>query len=298
MPSLLVYRQALARALDDIEVHVVNSATSSTLSVLSLVNITTAASTGRYDDRWIYINSGNAAGQQRHGVKGSFSPSTGAMQITPAWTTTPSNPQGVEFTGLFPCAPGTYGADTDYRSIINRALAQILVEDRVTETITTADTYTQAARPWFDRPDRLIQALEPAAVSGRRPVDATWRGVQLVPDYVPFIQLEAPFETASGSLTLRVWRPGDTLISGAESTVGLSSDTDTALPRVEDVVMVTLVECYATLANRNSGRPTGQWQQKLDQQRAWVTTQHAIRAAQGDRTLEMAAAAQPQQGAA
>lgn len=294
--TLLTYRQALARALDDIEVHIVASATPSTMVVTSTINAIATASATRYDDRWVYINSGAAAGQQRHVVKASFAPLTGGMQITPQWTTTPSAGQGVEFTGLFPAAPGTFGADTDYRSCINRALRQVLCEDRITDSITTSATYDQTSRPWFDRPDRLIQALEPSAVSGRPPVDASWRGVELIPDGpASYVQIRAPFETASGTVTWRVWRPGDSLISGIESTAGLSADADTALPRVEDVVLVALIECYDALANRSSGRPIGQWRQKARDQRQRVMQQHAIRIERGDRTLELAAAQAAQQ---
>jgi hypothetical protein len=233
-------------------------------------------------------------GQQRHVVVNSFAPLTGGMQVTQPWTILPTAGSGVEFTGLFPCSSGSFGADTDYRSIINRTLGQLLCEDRVTDPITTADTYPQPTRPWLARPDRLIAALEPAAVAGRAPVDASWRGARVLPGPTPAIQL-SPFLTASGVVTWRVWRPGHTLVNGAESTAGLVAETDQALPRIEDVVLVALVECYWTLATRNSGRPHGQWLQKVDQQRAWVTTQHAVRAQQGDRTLELAAAAQPQQ---
>ena len=48
-PTLLLYRQGLARALDDLEVYLAASATSTTVVCSNLINSATNASTGRYN---------------------------------------------------------------------------------------------------------------------------------------------------------------------------------------------------------------------------------------------------------
>lgn len=300
MGTLLTYWQALARALDDLDgPYAVASAASNQVASARLVNNTPSASLHRYDNAWVHVDTGAGAGQLAHMVANGYVPSTGALTLTPNWTTIPSPADQFSLTYLFPARGGAVGADTDYRSLVNRALALILAPDRLSIAITTADTYSTTAYPWLDRPDRLVRVLEPAPMSGRAPTDASWRGPRLVVDGAsPFLQLNAPFTTASGNLVLEVWRPGDSLVNGVESTTGLSAGTDTALPRVEDVVMVALLEGYQVLANRNPSRPSGQWVGKWGMQLKLIQSEHARRMALGDRTLELAAASAMRQAPA
>lgn len=296
MATLLVLRQTLARALDDIETYTVSSAAPSQIAANQLVNNTTGASTARYNERWVYVNSGAAAGQQRRVINGSYVPATGALGNTPPWDTTPVAAQTFELTGAFPSAPSGVGADTDYRSILNRALALLYVRWTDTVSIST-NTYTDLTANqivWLTQPDQVIRWTEPAYVTSRAKPDASWRGIRLVFDAAPQVEVRAPLASV-GDLTLEAWCPAVNLVNGAVSSTGLSADTDTSLPRVNDVVLVALMECYQVLANRNPGRPTGNWRQRWRDQTALVQSEHARRSQMGDRTLEMAAATAQQQ---
>lgn len=297
--TLLTLRQAVARALDDIETYVVSSASSSQIATGQIINTSTGVSANRYDRRWIYVNSGAAAGQQRQVVEGSYVASTGALGVTPTWTVTPSNGQTFELTGLFSSTPSTLGAHADYRSLIDRTLDLILSPDRLTKQtspgLTTISLADQAA--WLDREDLIVSYQEPAPVAGYPPVSAAWRGYRFVMDGPsPYLEVRAPFST-NDDLFVNVWRPASSLVNGAESTVGLQADTDTAAVRVSDVVLVGLMLAYEELANRNASRPTGGWAAKHASQLALVTSEHASRAERGDRTLELAAGVALQQQA-
>ncbi len=268
MPTLLEYRLATMKVLNDGGMWPAIASTSDTVRLGLSINLTPNASVHRYDGRWLYIASGTAIGQQRVVQTGGYNPLIGQYTVWPSWSTSPAVYDDVLLTGIFPSisnpgspldtAPLT---DTSYRDLINRALRHLVVPDRLTLPITTADTYSLATyAAWLDRPERLVRVREPSPVSGRDPIDASWRGPELVLDAgAPLLKLHAPFGTASGDLTLEVLRPAHTLISGVETTAGLDAEDDTAIPDVESVVTATLVEAYQVLMNRTPGRPTNQW---------------------------------------
>lgn len=275
MATRASYRRALAYALNDLGVYPVSSGTGTTVTIVTLADSTSDASTHRYDGRWVYLATGAGQGTQRRVKRGGFTPSSGALTLELSWTA-PSSPDEVELTGLFPCQAGGLGStsvspeDPGYNGLVNRALSLLLVPDRVTLAITTADTYSTTTWPWLDRPERLVRVLEPAPVAGGAPVDASWRGPQLVVDGpAPFLQLNAPFSTATGTLTLDVLRPADTLISGAESTTGFTAEGQTAIASVNDVREIGLLEAYRALRHRG-GVGVSAWEKAFEQQQQRV----------------------------
>lgn len=295
MPTLLTLRQACARALDDLETYTVASAAAAQIATGQVINTSTNASTERYNARWVYVNSGAAAGQQRQVIRSSYVPSTGALGVTPNWAVIPITGQTFEMTSLFPSAPSTLGADSDYRSLINRTLD--LLYFRFTDTVTIATSYTNLTADqidWLTEPDQVIRWTEASPVVNRAKPDASWRGIRLVLDPTPQVEVLAP---TSGDLTLEAWRPSDTYISGAASSVGLTADADVAYVQTRDVVLVFLMLAYEVLANRQPGRPSGPWQAKRAAQLVLIQSEHAQRRESGDRTLEMAAAEAQQQAA-
>ena len=64
--------------------------------------------------------------------------------------------------------------------------------------MTSADAYNLSAyKFWLDRQDRLLGIREPSPISGRRAVDASWRGPRIEREgAVTYLKLGAPF--ASG----------------------------------------------------------------------------------------------------
>lgn len=269
MPTLLLYRQGLARALDDLEVYLAASATSTTVVCSNLINSATNASTGRYNGAYVYVSAGTGIGSQSVVKEAGYAPSTGTLTILDSggWATSPASGSTVEITRLFPAinaatAASSFSDGNDYRALVNRALSYLLVPDQVSVT-TVADQQeysltTYAA--WLDRPERLAAVLDPPRATGW-PSKRTWRRWELNLDggTPSLVFLDRAYPTSGATFELDVLRPADTLISGAESTAGLASDTDTAVPAVNDVVTVGLMLAYEGLANRSPGRPNGDW---------------------------------------
>lgn len=276
--TLLQYRQALARALDDLEPHVVLSATTFTVTINALITSTTGASSGRYNGAYIYIASGSGAGRQRVVKENSYVPSTGTLTThnSSGFDVTMAAGDQVEITRLFPAyaeatSTSSLGSDTDYRSLVNRALSYLLVPDQISVT-TVADQQeyslsTYAA--WLDRPERLLAVLDPPRATGW-PAKRTWRRWELTLDgpSPALTFLDRAYPTSGATFELDVLRPANTLISGAESSIGLTSDSATAVPAVNDVVTVGLMLAYEALMNRSPGRPNGdfltRWKNQIE----------------------------------
>ncbi len=258
--TLQAYRRALARALDDLGVYAVAASGASSVTSVDMADLTASASTGRFNGAWVYACE---SGVQRRALKDGLVTATGALSLNYTWTLLTPGTQ-IEVTRLFPIHSQVPGEDRSYTDIVNRSLAKILVPDRVTAPIVTTDSISVADYSWLDRQERITRYLEPPPV-GTRPVDAGWRGWQLVlTGGVPTLEPRARFDAALGNLTLEVLRPADTLVSGVETApgTGLSVDTHTAIAPLEDVVLVGLMEAYQTLMSRDPGRPGGNWAAK------------------------------------
>lgn len=267
--TLAQYRQGLARALDDLEVYLASGGSGSTVVASGLINSATNASTGRYNGAYVYISAGTGIGNQSVVKEAGYAPSTGTLTIldSTGWDTSPASGSTVEITRLFPAlqaatAPSSYSDGNDYRALVNRALSYLLVPDQVSVT-TVADQQeyslsTYAA--WLDRPARLAAVLDPPRATGW-PSKRTWRRWELNLDgpTPSLVFLDRAYPTSGATFELDVLRPADTLISGVESSTGLSADTDTAVPAVNDVVTVGLMLAYESLANRSPGRPNGDY---------------------------------------
>jgi len=263
MPTRQQYRRAIATALNDLEIHTVTSATSSTVTVVRMADSTTGAAPTRFDGAWVYIATGAGQNQQRRAKNGGFDPVAGVLTVVLPWFA-PQVTDEIEITRLLPAIREIPG-DTSYNDLIDRSLSMLMAPDRLTLPITTSDQYPMTAYTWLDRPERLVRVLEPSPVAGRAPVDASWRNPRLVVDgATPFLQLDVPFGTATDNLTLEVLRPGDSLISGGESTTGLVAEASTALPSIADVRTVALMEFARVMLQRTQGRPDGaNWERRF-----------------------------------
>lgn len=260
-------------ALDEPGVFSANASAATTLTIATLATAASDHSPNLFARNWVYVATGAAAGLVRIIREGSFVPSTGVFNVDPGWTGPTLNDE-VEITALFPAimadtTSGRVARTTSYRTLMNRGLSRLLVPDRVALAITTSRTYSTATWPWLDRETRLVRVLEPSPVSGGLPFDARWRNPKLRLDGpTPTLTLDVPFTSASGDLTLEVLRPGDTLISGAESTAGYTAAADIAIVSLNDVVAVTLLEAFAVLRQRSVARPQGSYMDRHKEQLA------------------------------
>ncbi len=283
--------------LDDASYHLaLAGATFNSVSAQSLASASVNLSAGRYNGKWIaHIFNSTGLIQQSQVRKDSWVPSTGTVSVEPGWVA-PSALDQFELTGLFPVDNPPFVGDTSYRSLLNAALRKLLVPDRVTIAITTSQSYSLTSIPGLDRPERLLAVLEPGPTGGV-PVDAAFRRPRLVRDAQGAVLiLDVPFITASGSLTLDILRPADTVIATlaggsvfADSTSGFVNDFDQAKPDVAEIVEVGLAEAFRALMNRGED---ARWRER------WQTQEQIARSQPHyDRSLAPATA-QTEQAAA
>lgn len=259
--TLQAARRALAFALDDLGVYIASAGSSTSFTIIQASNATANASTDRLDGAWAYIATGGTAGQQRRVRPAGLTPSTGVVQIYHDWTA-PVPGAEIEITHLFPSmniSGATTGEDVDYGTLLNRALARYEIAGQIfLSTVAGQRTYSLATyAAWLDR-DRLLAVYDPPYVSGDVPVRADWRGLRLdLGASGPVLRVDAPWAATSEAVTIDVARPANSLISGAESTVGLVAETDT-IPgdvRLDELIDVAKHEAFMALAIRgHSGR--------------------------------------------
>lgn len=299
MATTRQYRQALARSLDDLGVFTVLSSTTNTITLQHWQTSLANASERRYDGRWILVKSAGF-GTQRSIRPGSYDPATATLTSLndSGWDTSLTLGDEVEITGLFPSMPSDTpgGEDVDYLTLINRGLGRLLIEDRLDVT-TVADQWTYAfsltTYPWFDRMTRVMAVLDPPRATGL-PRRETWRrhhwkidGGAMTLEFD-----DRPYPTSGATFQVKVLRPADTLINGADSTTGLANNTDTAVPSIEEVVTAARVYAFEALLTRSKGRPSGDWSGQYAEAK-----EAAMRLARWDRSQD--AAPEPaQQGAA
>lgn len=272
MAYLQTLRRACADALDDMLVGTAYGVnTVSTVKMLAIASSASNLSAGKYNGKWIYHILSNGNGQQRATIRDSLVVSTGTISVHPNWGA-PSDGDQVEITGLFPCISPMMHAETNYRSLINAALRMLVVFDRYSITI-TAGTTSYTLPVWL-REDRIVRTpvrdprtgvvqdvlavYEPAPISTGAPVLASWRRPSLVPDAQGnTLKLDVPFITSSGSISIDVVRPADTVIAPfgtgvyADSTTGLVNDLDEAKVETPEVVEVFKMLAYEALMNRD-----------------------------------------------
>lgn len=186
------------------------------------------------------------------------------------------NGDTVEIGPYFPLAGGS--GQVSYLDLLNMALRDLWVEDEHSVTLTagTRSYGLSALSYWLTDRARLLRVLDPPIYSGYPPRDADWRGPELRwNDGTPTLWLHAAPESTGESLTLTLTRPANTLISGAESSVGFTSDTQTATAEVSDVVTVALMYAYRELAARgepprSASQGAKSWEQLADEQETRV----------------------------
>lgn len=270
MPTLTTFVQALADALDDREPLTLSGGSTTTAVSASLINAVTGVTSGLHEGQWFYnLTKGT---QSKVSL---YVPGTGTLTVTPAVTANANADVGM-LSSLFPVLH-TVGAETDYRTIINRSLGRMGAIDEITQAISTGDEYSLTAYLWLDRPERLVSVREPSPVSGRIVTDSMWRGWELVPDPpTAKLRVQEPFTSTSGSpnIAIEAIRPQSTWIavssSWAESTVGLVNPTDEAQPSVEEWLPFGLAEALTVMIARSPGRPNAEWLLLLAQAQAAV----------------------------
>lgn len=279
MPTQRAIRRACQAAFNDGQTYLCSSATSSNITLGNIADSGVSASAQRFNGAYVYaINRTTGVGQQRRVIPGGFVPSTAVLGIELNWSVTPTTPDEVEITHLFPCGEGPTAAggvppeDASYNSLINRACSMIVAPDRVGLAIVQDAVFysTSAWVEWLDRPDRIVRGMDGSlgiwepGVTGGLPQNSTWRGWNLRLDAeTPGLEVQVPFSSSSGTLYFDVMRPVDTWVGTggvwAESTTGMTNNLQEVRAPINDVVKVFRMLALEALMARSPGRPSGNW---------------------------------------
>lgn len=198
-----------------------------------------------YDDGWVYVASNAADDQHRQVIRGGFRGDLGLLRLDRPFASALATPIVVEYHEHFPAstAEGVIGLN----QLVGLALRDLWAPDALAVPTTGAESYVLPV--WMDDPWYLDGLLDPPLATGLepRPRDLPW-GVRYE-GATPRLWVRPPVAT-SFSMTALLRRPANTLINGAESTVGLVLDTDYALPPTSDVVAVGAMHAYLWLLAR------------------------------------------------
>lgn len=263
MPTTATYRLAAGEALNDIKRLAVGAGPTTTSIPLGFLATSNAnVSANMYDDAYLYVQSGAGAGQQTIVKKGSYVPSTGVVVVASAVASVVVGDY-VDLTRIFPCRPAPISSDSDYLTLLNKALKRINVRRELLIPIITGRRLPLSGYPWLDSQDRIVSVWEPSP-RGTGLVDSGWRQPKLVnAGFLCYLELRAGFAAAGGYVRLEVIAPGDTFIRVAsvegESSVGLVSEGDEAIPPVDEMTTAFLVEAYEVLMHRSPANPNGDW---------------------------------------
>lgn len=260
----------VAAALHDAEEHTLTSSAASLSTATSLVNTTTDASTSTYDERWMYVSEGFATGTQNRVAQDGYDPAAGSLVPQNSWDTTPHVGDVLALTSLFPVRPPeTPGGSTSYLDLLKQAARLLIAPDRIdVTTVANQQSYSLSTYSyWLDRADRVLEVHDSPRRSGW-PTQRTGRQWEVRWDggTPTLVFLDRAYPSSGYTFQLAVIRPGDSLVNGSESRGVISSESDTVLPSLQDLVDVGLWLAYRDLLMRSFGRPSGNWQTLMEAQ--------------------------------
>ena len=277
MASVLPYRQALAQepGPDRFGTGIHSSASASPAASRQCVSqdLPSRARDPQHFDDWrlqVLASPGGqlTVGQSRVLAPGSYDPAIGTLTVERVFAGSSGVPGVGDIAEILPYFPAVRGqlADVGYLELINLALRDLWTDDLVTlTTVANVHDYDLSTRTWLDRPERLRRVLDPPRASGY-PAAPAWRRPELLingPN--PLLRFRTPYTASGEEILLEVRRPADTLVNGADSVLGLTSDASTAVPEVREVVTVALYYAYRALRDRG-GEDAPRWAALADRQ--------------------------------
>lgn len=259
--TLLDLAVTLAKALDDCGSYPISAVGASTVTSTKLIDATPNASVQRHNGAWAYASS-----QQRVVQTAGLVPSTGLISIRPPWSPNPTIGTSLYLTHLFPMSAEVPAEDRSYKGIAASAL-WLLARPGTTDLVIAKDATSYDLPSWIDSPERTVagpdgapRILEPHPL-GRSAIGSAWRGWHLtVEGETPRLNLDAPFSSDSGVLTMEVVRPIPTWVATAgvwgESTTGPVNDSDQVmLASAEEALPAMLYVAFRALSVRPPGQP-------------------------------------------
>lgn len=276
MPTLTQCRRAILEEIGGGGVYTTDSAGSTTTLVCAAGFKNSSLPTDHLAYAWVHVPTTPAPKQQQVTATGLTSAS-GTITVGSAFGSSINSATAFEVsTRLALIDGGNKTAGISLNQCVNLALQHLLVPDELTVAITTSDEIALTTwQGWLDRVDRLRAVLEPSPVSGRAPIDASWRfrsdePLLTLDAELPKLRLEVPFSTATGSLTLQVLRPAETWLrissTWTEMTpgTGMTAETDETKVDLAHIRAAGKVFAYQAMAEARSGARRGEYQAQYE----------------------------------
>lgn len=220
------------------------------------------------DNSWEFQTSGGNAYEVRRVANAGLAPGTGTVSLSRAHSTTTSSAANVEFYGVLP--PMRHLGRRGILQAANLALKECWFIDTLAITgISTAYQYGLATSfPWLAREDQVVDVYVRRSGDNRDSLVSEWRFINDLDG--PQLEFKAPFSSAD-TIKPVVYRPLDTWIkqssTWADSTSGLSTESDQGLLSVHGMLAVGLFHCYDFLATEGSPEQRSSWKARADTQR-------------------------------
>lgn len=233
--------------------YVTASGGSTTTAIASPVFRSSELPTTAFAYTWLFNPAGTEP-RQRRVTKTGLDPTTNyQVTLEAPLGSAVGNGTVVELSSLVPpIGLGTTIA-TGLHEALNAAARHILVPYNSSVTLVDGQ-YAYTLPSWLDRPSRLRSVLYAGPNTGK--LYDSWRPYRIFQSGDSLtLHFDAPFRIRSGSFSFIVEgvRPAFSLINSADSTVGLSVESDTIDVELNDLVTVALLFVYRGLRDARHG---------------------------------------------
>lgn len=263
MPTLTNYRRALGQELGGFGVYTATGGTTTTLVCASAFR-STELPADHLAYAWIYLPGVASASdpRQRRVKKDGLTPGTGTITVEDAFGAAVTAGIVFEVSARLPLtrepSAAASGVTTEMglNECINLGLRHLLIRDDspTLSLVNGQRDYSVSGIAYLDRASRLedVRQLSPLGTD----YVSTWRPFEFRESAAGnVLRFPKPFRFSSGSYSVKLvtLRPASTRINDADSTVGLTAESDTAEPDTNDVVTVALAYAYRALRDSRRG---------------------------------------------
>lgn len=251
MPNRSTYRQALLAKLGGGGVYTTTNTGTTTTLVCSSAFADSSLPNTHLSYAWVNIPT-PALGQRRV-TKTGLNSATGEITVGGVFGDVVAVNTVFEISRYLPLAALTRQTGISLNECLDLGLQDLESPDEIAlSTVAGAYSISLATyAEWLNRASRIVAVLDPPMATGYPPQSADWRNPRPVFDGTSSrLDFDTPYQNTGDTVTLRVLRPADTLISGVEQPSGstMTSESATALPEVNELVTVSMVHAYRARA--------------------------------------------------
>lgn len=270
VPTLKDYRRALGEEIGGFAVYTTTALGTTTTLICTTAFLSTELPSDHLAYAWVYVPSQTLFLQRRVKDDG-LTPGSGTITVDGVFGSAIG--AGVEFevSTRLPCIDGSARAPgvLSLNQCVVQGMRRLLVPGSRVDVTTVANQqeYTLTAQAgWLDDESRIVAIYDPPRASGFPSPPTRLRWTLKTDDGTPTLQfVDRAYPVSGFTFQVAVQRPGHTLVSGAESTTGPTSDSHTSPLSLNDVVTAAKVFAYQSLARTRPGAKGAEYQGLYEQ---------------------------------